>query len=83
MYFVIFFTYVSLFISMVSLLIPFPFPSHGSLFDAIVPHLFIIFCSKGNDLSRILRWGGGYTGSEDTSSLLLSIDQANVTALDR
>ena len=37
----------------------------------------------GNDLSRILRWGAGYTGSEDTSALLMSVDQAQVTSLDR
>ena len=47
------------------------------------PPVAILPLGTGNDLSRILRWGGGYSGSEDTSSLLLSVDQANVTALDR
>lgn len=37
----------------------------------------------GNDLSRVLRWGGGYTGSEDTAALLMSVDLAGVTFLDR
>ena len=37
----------------------------------------------GNDLSRVLRWGAGYTSSEDTSALLMSVDQADVTSLDR
>ena len=37
----------------------------------------------GNDLSRVLRWGAGYSGSEDPPSLLLAVDTADSTLLDR
>ncbi|CAB4002676.1 diacylglycerol kinase theta isoform X4, partial [Paramuricea clavata] len=47
------------------------------------PPVAILPLGTGNDLSRVLRWGAGYTGSEDTSALLMSVDQADVTSLDR
>lgn len=37
----------------------------------------------GNDLSRVLKWGGGYSGGESPVSLLMAIDQAQEVLLDR
>ena len=37
----------------------------------------------GNDLSRVLHWGGGYSGSESPVSLLMAVDQAQENRLDR
>ncbi len=36
----------------------------------------------GNDLARALKWGAGYSG-EKVMQLLLSLEDANVTKLDR
>ncbi|XP_028405836.1 diacylglycerol kinase theta-like [Dendronephthya gigantea] len=47
------------------------------------PPVSIVPLGTGNDLSRVLRWGAGYTGNEDTSSILMTIDQADITCLDR
>ena len=40
-----------------------------------------VVCS-GNDLARALNWGGGYNGQK-VMQILLSLEQANITALDR
>ncbi|XP_027044816.1 diacylglycerol kinase theta-like isoform X2 [Pocillopora damicornis] len=37
----------------------------------------------GNDLSRVLHWGGGYSGGESPVSLLMAVDQAHEVFLDR
>lgn len=42
-----------------------------------------ITISPGNDLARVLRWGSGYTGTEDPLSLLRDIIDAEEIRLDR
>lgn len=37
---------------------------------------------KGNDLSRVLRWGPGYSG-EDPSHILACVDEADEVLMDR
>lgn len=39
--------------------------------------------SQGNDLARVLRWGSGYTGTEDPLSLLRDVIDAEEIRLDR
>lgn len=39
--------------------------------------------SPGNDLARVLRWGSGYTGTEDPMSLLRDVIDAEEIRLDR
>ena len=36
----------------------------------------------GNDLARVLKWGGGYTG-EKIMQVLLSLEDADAVELDR
>ena len=40
------------------------------------------YVSSGNDLARALKWGGGYMG-EKVMQLLLTLEDANITKLDR
>ncbi|XP_046839229.1 diacylglycerol kinase theta-like [Xenia sp. Carnegie-2017] len=47
------------------------------------PAVAVLPLGTGNDLSRVLRWGSGYSGHEDTSALLLSLDDASIVPLDR
>lgn len=61
--------------------------------DAIEKHNFespppvaVLPLGTGNDLSRVLRWGGGFStveGQGGVSSLLYDINHAAVTMLDR
>jgi diacylglycerol kinase (ATP) len=37
----------------------------------------------GNDLSRVLRWGAGYSSDENLLNYLMSVENAKVTLLDR
>ena len=46
-------------------------------------HKLVVFHLEGNDLARVLRWGSGYSGSDDPMSLLMSVDQADQVSLDR
>lgn len=48
-----------------------------------MPASAIIPLGTGNDLSRVLHWGGGYSGSESPVSLLMAVDQAQENRLDR
>ena len=42
-----------------------------------------IFVTVGNDLARVLRWGGGYSGNEEPLSLLRDTIDAEEIKLDR
>ncbi|XP_020604326.1 diacylglycerol kinase theta-like isoform X2 [Orbicella faveolata] len=48
-----------------------------------MPSSAILPLGTGNDLSRVLQWGGGYSGGESPVSLLMAIDQAQEGFLDR
>ncbi|CAH3015343.1 unnamed protein product [Porites evermanni] len=48
-----------------------------------MPASAILPLGTGNDLSRVLHWGGGYSGSESPVSLLMAVDQAQENRLDR
>lgn len=41
------------------------------------------FCSAGNDLARVLRWGPGLAGGEDPMNLLRDVIDAEEIRLDR
>ncbi|XP_067048570.1 diacylglycerol kinase theta-like isoform X1 [Acropora muricata] len=48
-----------------------------------MPASAVLPLGTGNDLSRVLKWGGGYSGGESPVSLLMAIDQAQEVLLDR
>ena len=47
------------------------------------PHLCILPLGTGNDLSRVLGWGEGYTGDIDVRQVLQLVQKAKVAKLDR
>ena len=47
------------------------------------PQVSILPLGTGNDLSRVLGWGEGYTGDVDVKHILELLDKAHVVKLDR
>ncbi len=47
------------------------------------PQVTILPLGTGNDLSRVMGWGEGYTGDVDIKSMLDLIDRAKIVKLDR
>lgn len=53
----------------------------AEVYDRLTDQKF--FPTTGNDLARVLRWGSGYTGTEDPLSLLRDVIDAEEIRLDR
>ena len=47
------------------------------------PEVGILPLGTGNDLSRVLGWGEGYTGDVDVKAILNLIRPADIVKLDR
>ncbi|XP_065844000.1 diacylglycerol kinase theta-like isoform X2 [Oscarella lobularis] len=47
------------------------------------PPTALLPLGTGNDLARVLRWGSGYSGDESIVSLLLAVEEAETSVMDR
>ncbi|XP_072041779.1 diacylglycerol kinase theta-like isoform X2 [Amphiura filiformis] len=47
------------------------------------PAIAILPLGTGNDLARVLKWGGGYQSTDDLYAMLLNVNEAEEVRLDR